>query len=64
MGNGSLTSIAVTHSLGTQDVQVSVRDATTNAVVMTDWVATDTNTVTFSFATAPASGAYRWTIEG
>ncbi|AWN55073.1 head decoration protein [Methylobacterium sp. 17Sr1-1] len=64
LGNGTLTTIAVTHSLGTQDVQVSLRDASTNAFVLTDWVATDVNTVTFSFATAPASGAYRWTIEG
>lgn len=64
LGNGSLTTIAVTHSLGTQDVQVGLRDASSNAFVLTDWVATDVNTVTFSFAVAPASGAYRWTIEG
>lgn len=63
LGNGSLTTIAVTHSLGTQDVEVSLRDASTNAFVLTDWVATDVNTVTFSFATAPASGAYRWTVQ-
>jgi hypothetical protein len=63
LGNGSLTSIAVAHNLNTQDVQVSLRNASTNAMVITDWVATDVNTVTFTFASAPASGAYRWTIE-
>jgi hypothetical protein len=64
VGNGSLTSIAVTHNLGTQDVVVSLRDTATNAGVLTDWVATDTNTVTLTFATAPASNAYRCTVQG
>lgn len=64
MGNGSLTVIAVTHNLGTQDVDVTIRETATQAGVETDWVATDTNTVTFTFATAPASNALRWTIMG
>lgn len=64
VGNGSSTSIAVTHNLGTQDVVVSLQDAATHGFVMTDWVATDANTVTLTFATAPASNAYRVTIHG
>ena len=64
IGNGSLTSIAVTHSLGTQDVGVSVRDASSQAGVLADWVATDANTVTLTFAVAPASNAYRVTVTG
>lgn len=64
MGNGSLTSIPVTHSLGTKDVSVTVREVSNDAFALTDWVATDTNTVTFTFATAPASNALRWTIIG
>lgn len=64
VGNGSSTSIAVTHNLGTKDVVVQLRDASTDAFVLTDWVATDTNTVTLTFATAPASNAYRVTIHG
>lgn len=64
LGNGALTSIAITHGLGTQDVQISLRDASTNAFVLTDWIATDVNTVTFTFAVAPAASAYRWTVEG
>ena len=63
VGNGSLTSIAVTHNLGTQDLTVSVRDASTHAGVLVDWVATDGNTVTLSFAVAPASNAYRVTVH-
>lgn len=64
VGNGSLTSIAVTHNLGTKDIIVSVRDNGTDAFVIVDWVATDTNTCTLTFATAPASNAYRCTILG
>ncbi len=64
VGNGSLTSIAVTHSLGTKDVTVSVRDAASDAGVLTDWVATDTNTVTLTFAVAPANNAYRISVSG
>ena len=64
VGNGSATSIAVTHSLGTKDVAVSLREVATDAGVLTDWVATDTNTVTLTFAVAPASNAYRVTVAG
>ena len=64
VGNGSLTSVALTHNLGTKDVDVSVRDSATDAAVITDWVATDINTVTLTFAVAPGSNAYRATVIG
>lgn len=64
VGNGSLTSIAVAHNLGTKDVTVSLREVASDAGVITDWVATDTNTVTLVFAVAPASNAYRVTVAG
>ncbi len=64
VGNGSLTSIAVTHNLGTKDVAVTLREIASDAGVLTDWTATDTNTVTLSFAVAPASNAYRVTVAG
>ena len=64
LGNGSSTSIAVTHNLGTQDVTVSLREVSSQAAILTDWVATDTNTVTFTFAVAPASNALRFMIVG
>jgi hypothetical protein len=59
VGNGTLTSIAVTHSLGTRDVIVQVYDNATYDTVLMDIVRTDANTVTLSFATAPALNAYR-----
>lgn len=64
MGNGSSTSIAVTHNLGTKDVVVALREVSGDAAVDTDWVATDTNTVTFTFASAPSASSLRWTIMG
>lgn len=64
VGNGSLTSIAVTHSLGTQDVVVSVQEVSTHAYVVTDWVATSTSVVTLSFAVAPTTNQYRVTVIG
>lgn len=63
-GNGSSTSIAVTHSLGTKDVTVSVRLNSTDEAIITDWVATSTSVVTLTFATAPASNAIRVTVIG
>ena len=64
IGNGSLTSIAVTHGLGTKDVHVSLREVAGDADVFSDWVATDTNSVTLAFAVAPASNALRVTVVG
>lgn len=64
MGNGSLTTIAVTHNLGTRDVVVEMRLTATHELVIGDWEATDVNTVTFFFGVAPASGAVRYTIMG
>ncbi len=66
IGNGSSTSIAVTHNLGTQDVEVVVRKVADNAMIIVDWVATDNNTVTLTYASdkLPASNAHRVTVFG
>ena len=64
VGNGSLTSIPVTHNLGTRDVVVSVYNATSYEEVLVDNVRTDANTVTLSFATAPTTGQYRVVVSG
>ena len=64
LGNGAATAIAVTHNLATQDVAVTVREVGSQAGVLVDWVATDTNTVTLNFAVAPASNAYRVSVVG
>ncbi|MET9222327.1 hypothetical protein ABZX65_26675 [Streptomyces sp. NPDC003300] len=64
VGNGSATSIAVTHNLGTKDVIVGLRRVSDDAMVLTDWVATDVNTITLAFASAPSTNQYRVTVTG
>ena len=64
VGNASATSFAVSHNLNTRDVQVQVYDNATYDTVEVDVVRTDVNTVTVSFATAPASNAYRVVVIG
>lgn len=63
IGNGSATSYVVTHSLGTVDVIVMLKDNSTLEEVIADVVITDTNNVTVSFASAPALNAYRVIIK-
>lgn len=63
IGNGAATSYAVSHGLGTIDVNVMLKDNSTLAQVFADVVITDANTVTISFAVAPATNAYRVIIK-
>jgi hypothetical protein len=61
----TLTSLVVTHNLGTDDVTVNVFEtAGAKALVETDVERTSANTITLKFAEAPASGAYRVVITG
>jgi hypothetical protein len=64
IGNGSLTSIAVTHSLGTKSIIYSVCTVADDSFVDCDVVATSTTVATFTFATAPSTNQYRVTIHG
>lgn len=65
IGNSSLIIIPVTHNLNTRDVIVSVRrTATPYDQVSVDNDATDLNTVTFTFSSAPGTGEYTVTIFG
>ncbi len=64
IGDASSTSIACTHSLGSKDVIVQVREVSTDAVVECDIVNTSTSVTTLSFTTAPASSSLRVVIIG
>ncbi|PXX48992.1 hypothetical protein [Aquitalea magnusonii] len=64
IGDGSSVSIAVAHGLGTQDITVSIRDASTNQAYEADWTATGTSVVTFNFPTAPAANSLRVVVHG
>lgn len=63
IGDGTATTLTVTHNLNTLDVQVTVRDST-GAQVIADNVANGANTVQLTFATAPTNGQYRVTVIG
>ena len=59
IGDGSATSIAVTHNLGSQDVIVQLYDNSSLDTVYADVVRTSTSVVTIDFATAPATNDIR-----
>jgi hypothetical protein len=60
VGDGSNTSITVTHNLNTRDVQVVVRrNSGAYDEVLVDWGAATVNTVVLVFATAPSSAQFR-----
>jgi len=64
IGNGSLTAITVTHSLGTKDVIVSVFDNSSPfAEVVCDVEHTSTSAVTCNFTTAPTTNQYRVVVH-
>jgi hypothetical protein len=64
VGDGTNTSFAITHGLGSRDVQVQVYDNATYDTVEVDVVRTSSNVVTISFNVAPDTAAYRVVIVG
>lgn len=56
IGNGSLTSIAVTHNLGTRNVIVQMYDSSSYETVYAEVVRNSTSQITIGFNDAPASG--------
>jgi hypothetical protein len=64
VGDGSATTIIVTHNLNTRNVVVSVKESSTYAEVLCDVSATSVNAVTLTFATAPTAGQYTVTVIG
>lgn len=65
IGDGSATAITVTHNLNTRDLVASLAGAATPwEVVEADVTFPTVNTATVTFASAPASGAYRLTLVG
>lgn len=65
VGNGSATTITVTHNLGTRDVVVEVYENSGNyRTVAVEVRRPSTNEIALVFASAPASNAYRVVIRG
>jgi len=63
IGDGSATSIAVTHNLGSKDVIVQLFDVSSYETVYADVVRTNSNQVTMTFGSAPANGDVRVLIS-
>lgn len=59
IGDGTSTSIEVTHNLGTRDVLVQLFDNSSYDTVFADVVRTTTNTVDISFGSAPSNNDIR-----
>lgn len=65
VGDGTSTSITVTHNLGTRDVQVTLYDnSAPYAELICDVEHATTNTVTLGFSVAPTSNQYRAVVFG
>lgn len=64
IGNGSLTTIPVTHNLGTLDVTIAVYEKAGNIQVFPDVSLTDTNNASLVFAVAPTTNQYRVVVIG
>jgi hypothetical protein len=60
IGDGTTATLTVTHGLGTQDVDVTLRQAATPfGVGAVYWEATDVNSVRLYFSAAPAANSWR-----
>jgi len=64
IGNGTLTSIPVTHSIGNQFVQASVYDVSSTDRVECEIELTSASVTTFKFNVAPTTNQYRVVITG
>ena len=64
IGNGTSTTIKVTHNLGTEDITVTVREVSSKQVVVADVQIVDGNSINILFASAPASNTYRVVVTG
>jgi len=63
VGDGTNTAYTITHNLNSRDVIVQVYDNATYETVFVDTARSTVNTVVLTFATAPASNAYRAVIQ-
>jgi hypothetical protein len=64
VGNGSDTTLTVTHSLNVTGVVVQVFNVSTGALVNCDITIIDANSLSLTFLAAPSSNQYRVVVEG
>lgn len=64
VGDGSSTTITITHNLGTTDITVQLWTGSSGAAVITDMNNRSTNAFDLVFAVAPTSNQYRVVVHG
>jgi hypothetical protein len=65
IGDGTSTTLTVTHNLNTADVTPRLRDASTGAEITANWTTVDANTITAGpFLTAPANLSLKVVVVG
>lgn len=65
IGDGTATTITVTHGLNTTDITVNIMEtASPYNGVITDWQRVDANSIKLLFAVAPTAGQYRVVVVG
>ena len=64
IGDGASSSFTITHNMNSQDLTVSVRDTTSNSVILADVSMPTANTVTVAFAAIQALNSKSVTIIG
>lgn len=64
IGDGSSSTLTVTHNLGTSDVLVSVRDSSTNVQVDCDVTVSSDDAISLAFASPPGVGEFKVTVVG
>jgi hypothetical protein len=62
--HAATTAIAITHNLGTKDVQATVRRVADDFIVYPQAVATSNTVMTFSFGVAPTANSLSFTVVG
>lgn len=58
------SAVTVTHGLNTRDVQVGIRDTSTNELVYADVIANAVDTIQVTFAASAGAGAYAVSVTG
>lgn len=64
IGNGSLTTIPITHNLNTTDITITIKEVASNNIVYTDIQIVDANRINLLFAVAPTTNQFRITVVG
>lgn len=64
IGDGSNSTITVKHNLNTEDITITIRDASTKEIIYVDTQIIDANSIKLLFHSAPTISQYKIVITG